>query len=231
MYSWETIIETLQGLPYIAIGSFIATLLVFIIIRWKNVKEFLGDIKVWWICYKCNFQLTQDVTPAIHDSLALCSMNEPIMDVYSCDGIMSVEFRLEKSEPKIRIILDNGKAIALLPSKSMINVVKAFDMHLRMNLSQFSIVHDHPKLQRALEVYVMKMVMANSGLNGALKIAMERFLNKMKQGEDITLLLNVLANVNSTLKETKPFISRKFLRILLIECCRVEFNAVGKVFT
>jgi hypothetical protein len=158
-------------------------------------------------------------------------MKEPIMGAFAYDDIMSIEFRLEKSEPKIRITLDNGKAIALLPSKSMANVAKALDLHFRQNLSQFSIVRDHQKLERALEVYVMSIVMANCRLDGALKIVMKRFLNKMTTDEDIALLFNILANVNNTLKETRPLGSRRLLRILLIECCRVELNAVGKVFT
>jgi hypothetical protein len=225
------LLTQVQNLPQIGPGSVVAALLI-MIAMWEKIKGFLSDLNVWVNDCVCNFHLTYQVSPAIQDSLANCFKTEPIMGLYGerYQDVLSVEFRLERNGRRIAMEPENGKVVIALPSKSMRAVVKGLDMHVQKNMAPLLGSFYPPKLQRALEVYVMKLIMTHCNLDGALRIAMSRFLSKMNEDKDIGLLFDTVANVNSALKGTKPFKNKNFLRILLLEFCRVEINAVGRVF-
>jgi hypothetical protein len=75
--------------------------------------------------------------------------------------------------------------------------------------------------------------MTHCKLDGALRIAIDRFVSKMKQDKEVALLFDRVASVNTEMKKSlsgRPFADKNLLRILLLECCRAEFNAVGRVF-
>ncbi|MEM2995322.1 MAG: hypothetical protein QXI91_04830 [Candidatus Bathyarchaeia archaeon] len=224
MDSWNILIQLLPYSP----GVILLVILLVVVKYWERIKRFMHDVKIFIMEIRDNFYLSIKVGPAVNRSLFMCKKCEPILQVYK--NVIPLQLKVDKNTQDVQIKLERGKAIALIPSICMDNVVKAMDVHFRSNLSQFSIVRDYSKLERALELFCVELVLRKSGLNGALEIATRQFINSVRQDEDVRLMLDILVDVNSKLKQFEKSLDRRLLRILLIEICRAELNGIGKMF-
>lgn len=199
---------------------------IFVILYWKKLKFFLCDICQAITEFRKNLHFSRKINSAIQESFWICRKTEPIMDAFG--KIIPIQIKIKKNVQDVQLIREEGIITAIIPARNMDNVVKAIATHFSENLSNFSIIRDYPKLERALEVTSLQLVVENCNLDGALEASMKDFLNRMKENEEIRLMCNILIDLNSKLKQFENRLDRRLLRILFIETCRAELNVLGK---
>jgi len=168
------------------------------------------------------------INALIQSAFSNCENNEPLLRAFK--HVIPLQLKIDSNTEDVKIRLENGKVLGIIRSKSMDQVMKAMDVHFADNMSQFSVVRDFIKLERALELVCLELVVKNCKMDGALMIAASQFINKAKEDEEISLMFSILSDLNGKLKQAEPLLDRRLLRILIVEICRGEFDAVGKVF-
>jgi hypothetical protein len=219
---WEILGQLLPYYPWIII----IILFIFVVLNWKKLKFSLCDIYQAITEFRKNLHFTRKVNSAIQGSFRVCRKFEPIMGAFG--KIILIQIKIKKNVQDIQLIREEGIVTAIIPARNMDNVVKALTAHFSENLSNFSNVRDYPKLERALEIVSLQLVIEKCNLDGALEVSLKDFLNKMKENEEIKLICNILVDLNSKLKRFETRLDRRLLRILLIETCRAELNVLGK---
>lgn len=223
MDGWDILIQLLPYYPWIVVLA----VLIFVVTNWRKIKLFWCDIVLLISEFRGNSYLSKEVNPAIQGALRICEKYDPIMKAFG--KIIFMQIKVKKNVQNVQLKREKGMITAIIPSRNMDNVIKAIDMHFSNNLSNFSIVRDHPKLERALEVVGLQLVIGKCNLDGALEVSMMEFLNRIKEDEEIRLMFDILVDLNSKLKQFENKLDSRLLRILLIETCRAEFNALGKM--
>jgi superfamily II helicase len=143
-----------------------------------------------------------------------------------------VPLRLEQSKGArgIEIRLEEGVAIASIPSLTMENITQAVHTHFTQRISASSTLRKYEKLQKAMDLWATTQVVKATNLDGALSIALSEIANSVLKDEKVGWAFDVIGTANEELKKFEPRLDRRLLRILLIEACRKEFNAFGGVF-
>jgi len=202
--------------------------LVYLMIHWKRIKPFVCDLKTFLMDNVYNLCHIRKINALIQSAFSNCENNEPLLRAFK--HVIPLQLKIDSNTEDVKIRLENGKVLGIIRSKSMDQVMKAMDVHFADNMSQFSVVRDFIKLERALELVCLELVVKNCKMDGALMIAASQFINKAKEDEEISLMFSILSDLNGKLKQAEPLLDRRLLRILIVEICRGEFDAVGKVF-
>jgi len=168
------------------------------------------------------------INASLQSALSNCENNEPLLRAFK--HVIPLQLKIDSNTEDVKIRLEKGKVLGIIRSKSMDQVVKAMDLHFTDNMSQFSVVRDLIKLERALELVCLELVVKNCKMDGALAIAANRFINRAKEDEEISSMFSILSDINGKLRQTEPLLDRRLLRILIAETCRGEFDAIGKMF-
>jgi len=202
--------------------------LVYLMIHWKRIKPFVCDLKTFLVDNVYNLCYIRKINALIQSAFSNCENNEPLLRAFK--HVIPIQLKIDSNTEDVKIRLENGKVLGIIRSKSMDQVMKAMDVHFADNMSQFSVVRDFIKFERALELVCLELVVKNCKMDGALTIAASQFINKAKEDEEISLMFSILSDLNGKLKQAEPLLDRRLLRILIVETCRGEFDAVGKVF-
>jgi len=197
-------------------------------IHWKSIKPFVCDLKTFLIDNLYNLCHIRKINASLQSALSSCENNEPLLRAFK--HVIPLQLKIDSNTEDVKIRLEKGKVLGIIRSKSMDQVVKAMDLHFADNMSQFSVVRDFIKLERALELVCLELVVKNCKMDGALAIAANRFINRAKEDEEISSMFSILSDINGKLRQTEPLLDRRLLRILIAETCRGEFDAIGKMF-
>jgi len=203
-------------------------LVIYFMIHWKRIKPFISEFKTFLMQYVYNLCYIRKINSAMQSAFYACKHEEPLLRAFKY--VIPLQLKIESDAKDVEIRLETGRVLGIIPSKSMSQIVKAIDAHFADNISQFSVVKDFSKLERALELVCLELVMRNCKIDGGLAIAASRFINKAKENEEINLMFSILSDLNGKLKQTGSILDRRLLRILIVETCRGEFDAIGKVF-
>lgn len=202
--------------------------LVYLMIHWKRIKPFVCDLKTFLMDNVYNLCHIRKINALIQSAFSNCENNEPLLRAFK--HVIPLQLKIDSNTEDVKIRLEKGKVLGIIRSKSMDQVVKAMDVHFADNMSQFSVVRDFIKLERALELVCLELVVKNCKMDGALAIAANRFINRAKEDEEISSMFSILSDINGKLRQTEPLLDRRLLRILIAETCRGEFDAIGKMF-
>lgn len=214
-------LNALSQLPLTPAIIATAVLVVFVLKYWKTIKRLIKDTKQ--VISELNEnRYAAKINPTIENSFLLCKTTERLLQAYR--DFMPLAYRFDRKAPAIRIELKPGRAIAIIPVSCMDSIVEATHLYTSTCLSEFSVVRDCKKIQKAMDVFVVLLLIKNSGLDGSLKIAMERFFNKVKEDREMAIILDVLGEVNDMLKNREANLDPRLIRILLIEACGAELQ-------
>jgi len=220
----ELLIQLLHYSPPLAL----VICLVYLVIHWKRIKPFVCDLKTFLMENTYNFCYIRKINSLIQIAFYECENEEPLLRAFKY--VIPLQLKIDSNTEDVEIKLEKGKVLGIIPSKSMDQVVKVIAVHFADNMSQFSVVRDFAKLERALELVCLELVVRNCKMDGALVIAANQFINRLKEDEEISLMYSILNDLNGKLKQTEPVLDRRLLRILIAETCRGEFDAIGKMF-
>lgn len=216
----------IQFLPYAPLIAFMVALL-FFLKYWKKIKQVIKDLLGFYFELREN-RYASRINPKIRQAFLSSRKKAPILNVYR--DIYPLEYKFDKKATAIEIVLEPEKALAIIPVRGMDNILSATHVYASEYMSQFSSVRDYKKLQKAMDIFVVLVVVQNSELNGSLKIATEQFFNKAKEDEELAILLDIIEGVNGLLKEQQVDLDSRLTRILLVETCRCEFCENDRLF-
>jgi len=138
------------------------------------------------------------INASLQSAFSNCENNEPLLRAFK--HVIPLQLKIDSNTEDVKIRLEKGKVLGIIRSKSMDQVVKAMDLHFADNVSQFSVVRDFIKLERALELVCLELVVKNCKMDGALVVAASQFINKAKEDEEISLMFSILSDLNGKLK-------------------------------
>lgn len=217
----------IELLPYSPL-LIVVVIFIIMIVYWEKIRLFIVDFKTFIIeCMESSY-ISKKISPAIQHSLSTSSENTPLLRVFK--EIIPVQLKIDKNAKDVETRREKSKILMIIPSKSMDNVVKAIARYFSDDLSQLSVVRDYNKLERALELFCLESVINNCKIDGALKIAGSQFINNAKEDEETRLIFDILADLNSKLGQVELLSDIRLLRILVVETCRGEFSAIGRLF-
>jgi len=222
--TFEILIQLLYHSPLLGL----VVCLIYLMIHWKSIKPFVCDLKTFLMDNLYNPCHIRKINASLQSALSNCENNEPLLRAFK--HVIPLQLKIDSNTEDVKIRLEKGKVLGIIRSKSMDQVVKAMDLHFADNMSQFSVVRDFIKLERALELVCLELVVKNCKMDGALAIAANRFINRAKEDEEISSMFSILSDINGKLRQTEPLLDRRLLRILIAETCRGEFDAIGKMF-
>lgn len=201
--------------------------LIYLMVHWERIKPFVCDLKTFLTDNVYNFCHFRKINALIQSAFSICETDEPLLRAFKY--VIPLQLKIDSNTKEVKIRLEKGKVLGTIPSKSMDQVVKAIAVHFTDNMSQFSVARNLNKLEKALELVCLELVVRNCKMDGSLAIAASRSINKAKEDEEISLMCSILGDLNGKLKQTGPLLDRRLLRILIAETCRGEFDAIGKV--
>lgn len=200
--------------------------LVYLMIHWKRIKPFVCDLKTFLMDNVYNLCHIRKINALIQNAFSNCENNEPLLRAFK--HVIPLQLKIDSNTEDVKIRLEKGKVLGIIRSKSMDQVVNAMDLHFADNMSQFSVVRDFIKLERALELVCLELVVKNCKMDGALAIAASQFINKAKEDEEISSMFSILSDLNGKLKQTEPLLDRRLLRILIVETVEVNLMQLGR---
>lgn len=224
MSNSDMLLQFLQQNPFwLALAAFIA----FLIRYWNRVETCVRDIRDLSSEFVSNCALSTDFNPKMKNSFLLSYEIEPILRLFRGFG-PPLQMRIRRKTKNVQIELPQNKALAILPSGSTEHRVTALAKHAEDNLSSVSAVNDNPKIEKALELFLVDSLVKNSYVNGSFKMAATKYINGIKTDNDIKTIYEIIHEVNSKLKQFETKLERSLLRILLIEMCRVQFDGASE---
>ena len=164
------------------------------------------------------------LNPASRQSFQRCRKEEPIALTYK--GFIPLIYRFNPRAKKISISLKENIAVATIPSTDLHTIAKALQKHIEENLSQTSILRGMEKLQKALDLAVLTLLLNKMGFERSLTIALHRIMEKHLSDKDVKRLYDVVLTINCELKSRNwlEWFDRRFLRIILLEMYKLEIG-------
>jgi len=218
----EPVTLLLEFLPA-AIGVAVAFFII-VLKYWKPTKRFTNDLRRTLADFRIYIYLRYKLNPNIKHSFEECQ-DEPLMKVYK--DLTPAEIVVDSSVDRTKITLEPGIGVARIKVFSFDDVVDAIYMHIEQNLSRTSAVKDFKKLQKAIDLFTVTLVIDKMRLDGALSVALHKSLDKHMKDEQVKVRYECLEFMNQEMITLQPPISREFLTILLTEL--EGWNLIGAV--
>jgi hypothetical protein len=171
-----------QFAPYPFIATAIIAFLV-MVRNWSYVKRFAHDFCNILRRFRALVLLRTKYNPTLTRAFAECRYKEPVLQVYKD----FVPLRLEQSKGArgIEIRLEEGVAIASIPSLTMENITQAVHTHFTQRISASSTLRKYEKLQKAMDLWATTQVVKATNLDGALSIALSEIANSVLKDEKV----------------------------------------------
>lgn len=188
---------------------------------WDAIKEFVRESSRTVMIARNKAYTKRRLNPRIEESFTKNHCKEPVLKVYK--HFVPLRFLYDKAANSITIKLTEGGALAIVPSIDFDTIVEAISSHVVGNLSTTSIVKNLTKLQRAIDLLAVTLIVEKTGIDSSLTIALKRHLQIHFEDDDLRHLFEAVRNINMQLKSMQVHLEPTFLRILLVEISRGIF--------
>lgn len=212
--------------PHVILIIIIIPLLRFVVLNWEKVRIFCHDVWVAFLEFYSNLYTSAIVNPSLKSSFQLCIKCEPIMGAFS--KLMHLEIKVSRKLKETELIMEKNCIIALIPEITMDKILEALVKYFGEVLSSFSCVRDYCKLESALEIFCLKLIVEKCSFSEVLKLTTEAFINNKLKDQEIRFIYETIMDLNSKLKSYEAKLDGRLLRVLLVETCVDTYTLMGK---
>lgn len=208
--------------PLSSVAVAVTVIFLLVVKYWKKIKELLIDCTRFYSFGRDFWFINKKVNPAMKQSFQKVRKRDPIAMAYC--GFLPLVFRYSPRSKKISIVLKEGIAVATIPSVDLGTIAEALKKHIDENLSHTSIVKGIKKLQDAVDLATLTLLLEKTGFDGSFTIALRKILDRQLGDADVKRLYNCSLAINRELESEKAFewMERRFLRMILLEMYKLE---------